>query len=107
MYKAIIGVSILAAGIGMAWFTNLSTPNATTYQAPEVQTVEKTIEVPTLEMRVKTEQEANRVAVEAKAKEAYDRTIKAENLEIERKVTAKYRAEIEAKEAELEKQASF
>lgn len=102
---ALLIVGIVALGGVLTFGPQMAKDRTTLYEAVEPpQTVEIEKEVPTLEMRVKSAQEAELEATEAVAQVAYDEAFNQAMLEIELSVTAQYKDEIEAREIELEKE---
>lgn len=101
--KAIIAV--MAVGAGLAGFMYLNYMQPTTYEAHnEPVVVEKTVEVDSLEERIKNAQNAATADIEAKAQAEYDAVYEAEMAKVKASVLLEIEQEIEAQRLEVESQ---
>ena len=100
---ALIMVGTVALGGALTYGPKLAEERKTLYEAAQApQTIEIEKEVPTLEMRVKSAQEAEFEAVEAAAQAAYAPALNQAMLEIELECTAQFKPAIDDRAVELE-----
>lgn len=99
MKQVFILVIVLAVLGGIAYYKG----SISTYTAPEVKTVEKTVEVDPNEQAIKQAQEAKKEEIEAKAKKAYDEAYNQEMKKVELEVVKSINEKLDARQTQLEK----
>ena len=79
-------------------------PSKTIVEMPEVQVVEKEVEVDALEQSIKSAQDAKKAEIEATANKAWQEAYDQEMKKVELEVIKKFNTQLNTRQIELEKE---
>lgn len=79
-------------------------PSKTVVEMPEVQVVEKEVEVDALEQSIKSAQDAKKAEIEATANKAWQEAYDQEMKKVELEVIKKFNTQLNTRQIELEKE---